>query len=270
MVITLKKLIEKSKEELENGNYELAIKYADEIRFDDKFYELAQFIKSKALILLDKYNDSLKILNELIRNNSYNELFWVDKLYCHVFLNEDEKAIKTLGEIDRVIDKKNKNLLLRVIRLSSLMNEYDFALKYCDYALEADPNFQEVLYEKAMIINNLDDKTELNQISNKLLELSDNSVLSLLGIFLLNLYSNNYRLAVDVVNSMDFSNFEDEDYEDLLKIAVYNHICDNFNVALLIMGDENLSMDDVLKVMLDFVDNGVDNGVIDGFQYFII
>lgn len=269
-MIILKKLIEKSKDEFENGNYELAIKYADEVRFDDKFYELAQFIKSSALIKLKKYDESLKILNELIRDDSYNELFWVDKLYCHVFLNEDEKAIKTLSEIDRIIDKKNKSLLLRVIRLSSLIGEYDMALKYCDYALDVDPNFQEVLYEKAMIVNKFDDKSEFNQISDKLMKLSDNSVLSLLGVFLLNLHSNNYRVAVDIINSMDFSNFEDDEYGELLKGVIYNQICDEFNVSLLIVDAEDLDLDDVLKVMLDFVDDGIDNGVVNGIQYFII
>lgn len=268
-MIILKEQIEKSIDEFKNKNYEEAIKILDEVDCSDDYYEIAQFIKSSCFLQLKQYSDSLSILDDLISKNPYDVLLWIDKLYCHIFLNEDEKALGVLDEIDRIVDKTDKSLLVQVARLSNLAGDNDRALKYCDYALAIDPDFKEALYEKASVVMDLKDNEEINQVSNKILELSDGNMVSVMPVFLINLFSKNYRVCVDLINNVDSGEFE-EDYVEMFKGLIYKQICEDNNACLLIVNAHELPIDDVLEVMLDFVENGKDYGEINNIHYFII
>lgn len=268
-MINLNEQIEKAKKEFKNRNYEESIRFIDEVDSTDDYYELAQFLKSSCLMQLKQYRESLAILNDLISKTPYNELLWIDKLYCHIFLHENEKAVKALDEIDRLIDKTDKSMLVQVARLSYLVGDYDKSLKYCDYALAIDPDFKEALYEKASVLMELDDDEETNQVLNRMRELSDNDLLGTMPVFLMNLFSKNYRTCVDLVNNVNQGEVDDEHME-MLKGLIYKQICDDNNACLLIVNAQELPIDDALDIMFDFVETGKDHGEINGIHYFII
>lgn len=268
-MINLNEQIEKAKEEFKNGNYEESIKCIDGVDSSDDYYEIAQFIKSSCLLKLKQYKESLLILNDLISKTPYEVLLWIDKLYCHIFLKEDEKAARALDEIDRLADKTDKSLLVQIARLSYLVGDYDMVLKYCDYALAIDPDFKEAWYEKASVLMELGDDKETNHALNRIRELSDNDLLGTMPVFLMNLFSKNYRTCVDLISNVNQGEVDDEHME-MLKGMIYKQICDDNNACLLIVNAQELPIDDVLDVMIDFVETGKDYGEINKIHYFII
>ena len=136
-------------------------------------------------------------------------------------------------------------------------------------ALEIDGEFREALYEKSFIAMRNDDSKALDEISEKFLGLSDSDLFSLMPAFLLKLFSKDYAACVDLIEKSDLNEF-DEEHVGMLKGIVYNQICREHSVALLVVNEENLSIDDALGALIDFVETGKTDGEIAGVQYFIL
>lgn len=259
--------IKKGKIEFENENYDKAISYFDEVENDDEYYQLAQLYKSGSLMELKEYEEALSILDMLIHTNPYEDILWVDKIRCHIYLHEDEKARKALKEMDRLVDRNNKSRLLTISKLYSILRDHENVIKYCDYALANDPDYKEALFEKAMALKQLKKFDELDNVSKKILEISDKDLLSLMPLFIIMIFSKKYRDALDILNNVEDD--EHDEYISMFKAGIYSRICDDYSINLLLVTPVKLSIDEILEIMLDFVEDGKDSGEIKGVQYFI-
>lgn len=262
-------MIDKGKIEFENGNYLEALGYFEQVGEDDEHYRYAQLFKANCLIELEKYEDSLQVVDSLISAEPYHKLAWFNKVLCHILLKDEKEAFKTLDHLMNLIDFKNKHDLVFIAKLYKLLGDYDNALKYCDAALEIDEYFKDALYEKSFAALRIDDDEAIKDVSDKLYQISNDDLFRLMPVFLLKLFSKDYRGCRDLINNSKRGEFEDE-HINILKGAVYNQICDDFCINLLIVNGEDLPIDDALDAMLDFVENGRDNGKIGKIQYFII
>ena len=261
--------IENGKNEFDNGNYEKALDHFKLVNSNNEHYEYAQLFVANCLMELKRYDDSLDIVDKLISLNPYNKLAWFNRALCQIFLKDEEKALATIGEIIRLIDLRSKYDLVFVAKLYKLLNIYDEALKFCDLALEIDENFKDALYEKSLVAMRLDDDELINDVWDRLLELSDGGPLGFMSVFILKLFSKNYSACIDLINGLDGDKFDDE-HIMMLKAMVYQQICEDLCVNLLVVNSEDFPLDDALDAMIDFVENKTDNGKINGVQYYII
>lgn len=261
--------IENGKNEFDNGNYEKALDHFKLVNSNNEHYEYAQLFVANCLMELKRYDDSLDIVDKLISLNPYNKLAWFNRALCQIFLKDEEKALATIGEILRLIDLRSKYDLVFVAKLYMLLNIYDEALKFCDLALEIDENFKDALYEKSLVAMRLDDDELINDVSDRLLELSDGGPLGFMSVFIIKLFSKNYSACIDLINGLDGDKFDDE-HIMMLKAMVYQQICEDLCVNLLVVNSEDFPLDDALDAMIDFVENKTDNGKINGVQYYII
>ena len=254
--------------EFKNKNYRKALEHFDRIGEGDEDYEYSLVYRIGCLIELKEYSDALKIINPLIEKNPYDELLWFDKATCHIFLNEDEKAFKAMNEIERIIDSGDKMRLVYVAKFYNMLGDYQKAIQYCDRALDIDECLREALHEKSLAGIHLDDADIIDSVADRLLELSDNDILSLTPVFLLRLFSKNYRGCLDLVENSDEDNVK-EDTLKLFKAIIYNRICDDLNVRIMLDREIDMSVDEALKVMFDFIDSGCDHGEVQGVSYMI-
>lgn len=270
MVIMMNIEIINGKNELVNENYEKAIKHFNKVGEDDEFFDFAQYLNATALKKLEKYREALSIFDDMISKNPRDVLVWVEKVFCHIYLKEDEKARESLKEIDRIADRGDKILLITIFKLYDLIDDYDNALRYCNYVLDIDPNCKEALYQKISILSvNDGDEEELNLVCDKLMDISDGKLLSLMPVFLVKLFLGNYRDCLDIIGKFD----EEVEYEksiEMLKGALYNRMIDDLGINLLTFDIKELSVEDALSVLLDFVETGKNTGKINGIHYLII
>ena len=268
MIIVNNEII-KGKQEFKNGNYEKALGHFENVGEDNEFYGYAQLFCANCLMELKRYDDALKIVNVLILQNPYNKLAWFNKVLCYIFSDDEKNALNIMDDVISVVDMGDKYDLVFLAKLYKLLHCYDDALRYCNMALEIDGEFREALYEKSFIAMRNDDSKALDEISEKFLGLSDSDLFSLMPAFLLKLFSKDYAACVDLIEKSDLNEF-DEEHVGMLKGIVYNQICREYSVALLVVNEENLSIDDALGALIDFVEMGKTDGEIAGVQYFIL
>ena len=261
--------IKKGRSEFKQKNYKKALNYFEKIKEDDNDYEYAIIFKISCLIELKQYGDALKLINPLIEDNPYDELLWFDKVTCHIFLKEDEKALKALNEVERVVDSSDKRRLVYVAKFYNMLGVYDKALEYCDKSLAIDENFRDALHEKSHVAIRLDDVEMIDELANKLFEISDNDILSLTPVFLLKLFAKKYKESLIVIEDC----IDDENKEEtlvLFKTIIYKQLCEDLNAQILLTEEIDLSIDQALKLMFEFKESGKQDGEIQGVSYFIV
>lgn len=268
-MIILNDEIIKGKKEFKNGNYDEALVHFENIGEEDEYYGYAQLFCANCLMELKRYDDALKIVNVLILRNPYNKLAWFNKVLCYIFSDNENQALGIMDDVISVVDMGDKYDLVFLAKLYKLLHCYDDALKYCNMALEIDGEFREALYEKSFIAMRNDDSKALDEISEKFVGLADSDLFSLMPAFLLKLFSKDYATCVDLIENSDLSEFDDEHVE-MLKGIVYNQICKEHSIGLLVVNEENISIDDALKALIEFVEDGKTDGEIAGVQYFIL
>lgn len=260
--------IKKGRSEFKQKNYKKALNYFEKIKEDDKDFEYATVFKISCLIELKQYGDALKLINPLIESNPYDELLWFDKVTCHIFLKEDEKALKALGEVERIVDNEDKSRLVYVAKFFNKLEVYDKAVEYCDKSLAIDENFKDALHEKSHAAIRLDDSEMIDEIADKFFEISKKDILSLTHVILLKLFAKNYSEALKIVeNSVDDENKKET--SQLFKLIIFKQICEDLDVQIWVNDVVDLSIDDALKLMLEFVESGKNHGIIKGVSYYI-
>jgi hypothetical protein len=150
-----------------------------------------------------------------------------------------------------------------------MLEDYPKVIEFCNRALEVDRNYREALLEKSFAALQLDDFDMVNSISDRLLEISDGNILSLTPVFMLKLFSKDYAGCLDLINSSVDDDVKSETIE-LFKSVIYNKLSEDLSAQILMTQKIEISVDDALKLMLDFKEHGVDSGRINGVQYFIV
>ena len=267
--MNLKTNINKGINYFENGNYKKALKCFNTVESDDRDYESATLYKIYCLIELKEYKKALKIINPLIEKTPYSELLWFSKVSCHLFLNEDEKAFKALGEIERIINRSDKFKLVYIAKMYNLLNDFERALKFCDEALAIDTNFKEALHEKSLIGIGMEDDKMINEVADKLLLTCEDDFISILPVFLLKIFSKNYRQAFNLIENTSKENVNPDTVE-LFKSIVYKRICDDLTISILTVNEGQLSVDEGLLALFDFVEHKKESGMIGDVQYYIV
>lgn len=255
--------------EFKQKNFIKALKHFDRIREGDDDYEYSLPFRISCLIELKRYVEALDYLNPLIEKNPYDELLWFDKVTCHIFLNEDKKAYGALEAIERIVDPNDKARLLFVAKFYNRLNDYPKVIEYCNKALEIDKDYKEALMEKSFAALRLDDMEMINEIADRLLDISDDDIFSLTPVLMLKLFSQDYRGFLDVLEGSDDDDVKAET-ANLLKSLLYNRICEDLSAQILLTRDIEISVDEALEIILEFKEKGKDCGMIYDAQYFVI
>ena len=261
--------IRKGKEDFENGNYEDALVHFENVGADDINYDYAQLFKSNCLMELKRYGEALETVDSILEANPKNKLAWFCKVLCHIFSHDEKNALKSMNQLIHVVDMDDKYDLVFLAKAYKLLECYDEALKYCDMALDIDENFSDALHEKAFIGMKMDDTEILNQVSEKLLSVSDGGVLSLMPVFLIKLFSKEYSFCLDLIKNGSFNEFHEKNIE-MFKGIIYKQICEDYSVNLLVLNGDDLSIDEALEALIGFVENGKSEGQIGEAHYFIL
>ena len=262
-------IIEQGILEFKEKNYEKSLLCFEKIGVGEDKFEIVQIYRVSCLIKLKRYGEALDVINRLIEKNPYEELLWHEKVRCHIFLDEDEKAFSALGELERIVDRNDKEYLVDIARLYYLLGDYDKVVEYCDLALKIDGNYKVALYEKALAASNLEDDQLIDEVSDSILNVSDNDLISILPVFLLKLFSKKYEDCLDLIENIECDDLK-KGHCDLFKGIVYNRMSDDFNAQLLLADEIDLSIDEAIGLMLEFKKFGKDFGEIRGVSYFIL
>ncbi len=251
--------------EFEKENYEKALNHLECVNPTDKNYRASIAFRISSLVKLERYNDALSVINPLIEKDPYDELLWFEKAACHINLHEKKKAYSAMESLERVVDPTNKQKILLVARLYRMLHNESKTIEFCDKALEIDENYQDALNEKVFALVNSDDKEAIDDVSERWIKVSDKRIISLIPIFFLKLFSKDFRGCFELVNEY----CDDEEMGEMLKAAIYKDLTDELNAELLLTQKIEITLDEALKLMLDFKEHGKDFGKIHGVQYFI-
>lgn len=256
-------------EEFENESYDCALKHFESIGQDDDDYEISLLYKISCLIQLKRYSEALSLSNQLIEKYPNEFPLWFDKARCHILLKEDREVESAMNHLERIVDGTNKVDLLYMAKLFNFLHDNSKALEYVNRALEIDGNYLDALDEKFLTAVQLRDKKSQEEAIVKLYDISDKNLIDSMPLFFMKLFSKDYRGALDLLNDVNVQT-EDENYVELYKGAIYKHLTDDLNAQLML--DENIELDveDAIRIMLEFKENGTDHGQIHGVNYFVL
>ena len=241
---------ELGRNEFREENYRGALAHLENIERGDDDYEISLLYRISSLIHLKRYSEALSFINPLIEKNPNEFLLWYDKL-------------------ERVVDTSNKEDLLCIAKLYKFLNDDLKVIEYADKALTIDENYRDALYEKSFAAFSLDDEAMMDDVTEKLYNISDKSLLSSTPMFLVKLFSKDYRGALGLLDNV----VDDEmgkEHIDMLKAVVYQHLTEDLSAQLMFSQKIELDIDDALKIMFDFKDNGRDHGEVNGVSYYIL
>lgn len=261
--------IEQGKLEFENKNFNEALKHFNQVKKDENGYKLGQIYKVDCLMELKQYNEALEIIDMLIEEAHDVEIFWAEKVRCHLFLNEDVKALEALKELERLCGDDDKKAFVRIAKLYSILDVNDKVIEYCDKALTIDENYKEALYEKLLVAYSIQDDEMIDDVSEDLLRISDNTLISILPLIMMDIFSEKYERALDLIENCGLGDI-DEEHRQLLKSGVYKRICDDLNAQIMVSEKIDLDIRDAVGLMLEFKETGKDRGEVNGVQYFIM
>ena len=264
----MKNEIKKGISEYRNKNYKKALRHFDKVSTETNEYAHVLVYKVSCLMALKRYREALKILNVLIKREPHEDVWQIEKTWCLVFLKEYDEAGVSLRKLEDIVDVKNKKNLLQVAKLYNVLGNDVKVMEYADKALEIDENYQDALLEKVTVLGRTHDRQEIDKVSDKLLEISDKKLLSIMPIFLLKLFSDDYQGAFDLLNKCEDDEI-DEGHIELLKSSIYNRMVENLNVSIYTSREIELTVEEVLDLMLDYHKSGTDSGQIHGVQYSI-
>jgi tetratricopeptide (TPR) repeat protein len=265
----MKDIIEQGISEFKEKNYETSLSCFEKVNEDDEGFDIAQVYRFSCLIELNRHDEALRIVNGLIEKDPYEKLLWHEKVRCHIFLNEDEKALGALKELERIVELNDKEYLVEIARLYYLLDNYHKVVEYCDLALKVDKDYKVALYEKALAASSLEDDEMIDDVSKSILSISNNDLFSILPVFLLKLFSKKYEDCLNLVENCEDDDLK-HDYGELFKGIIYNRMSDDLNAQILLADEIDLSVDDAIKLMLEFKKSGRDFGEVHGVSYFIL
>ena len=266
MVINLNLEIEKAKKEFDEKNYEKALEILDGIEVENEYQKLVMMMKIVCLMALKRYEDSLSIIDSGIEEFPYDDFLWFRKVECHYFSGDEKKAFKSLGELERIVNKDDKQTLIILSKEFELVDDYKNALKYCDMALAIDENFIEAVRQKSMIACSIKDHDMMSDCADKLLELYDEDIYKVLLPLMLKMFSGRYKDCLEIIDSVDIL---DEEHEEMLKAGIYNQMCEDLEIEIKTSAPIEMTVDEVLDLLFKYHYDGVNHGEIKGALYMI-
>ena len=268
MVKIMNDKIKQDNIEFEKKNYQNALNCLNQVHKNEYGYKFSLIVKLDSFMRLKKYDEALKIIDLIIEESPHIEIFWAEKVRCHLFLNEDAKALDALKELEKLCGDEDKEGFVRIARFYSILNENDKVIENCDNALKVDENYLPALYEKMLATSFLKDEKMIDDISEYILNASDNDLLSMLPVIMINLFSENYEKALELIENCELGEI-DEEHRQLLKGAVYKRICDDLNAQIMLSEKVDLDVRDAVRLMLEFKETGKDHGEFNGVEYYI-
>ena len=259
--------IEKGKKEYDEKNYKRALDYFDKVSCDDENYAYLVIFKINALMELEEYEKCLKFLNSLIGDDPYEEVFWYEKIRCHIFLDQDENALNALHEFERLIDKDDKYFVLSVAKFYDLLDDSQNALKYCNKAIGLDGNYEEAFMLKSQIAGSLDDNDMIVECAEKLIQLAEGNMIKLMLPFLLHLFVGNFRRSYEIISMM---NGVDGEHQEMLKGVIYKQMCEDLNVSIGFSFPVNADIDEILNLLFKYRYDGVKSGTFKDADYIVV
>lgn len=266
MVIILNLKIEEAKKEFDDKNYVGALEILNGEEFEDEYFKLVMFLKIGCLRGLNRFDEALMVINSAIEKCPFEDIFWAQKVQCHYFNGEKRNAVRALVELERIVDRNDERALVDVSELFSLVGDDEKALKYCDMALSIDGDFVDAVRQKSMIAGSLKDYDMMSDCADRLLELYDKDILKLSIPFMLKLFSKRYDDALSIVNSVGVL---DDEHELLLKSAIHNAMAEDLNIEIRTSAPVEITIDEVLRIFMDYHYRGVQGGEICGANYLI-
>lgn len=255
------------KKEFDDGNFEGALKSLECIKSDDSDYKFALMLKYNCLMGLECYHDALSIINLLISENPYVLLLWFDKVKCHYFLDDLDSSINALNHAERLVDFDDFDEIICFVKLCNMVGEYEIALKYCNFILDIDKTHVDALLEKSLIVTILNDKDMMNDCGNKLLEVCDGTLSSLMVPFALKLFSGRYKDCFDVI--LKISRLDLKMCEILKKVLYTQMLCD-LDIQIWMDCNVGLSIDESINLLMDYHYEKIEFGEIRDVKFIII
>ncbi len=267
MVINLKSKIEEAKKEFDDENYEKALEILDAGNFGEEYSKLVLILKIGCLRGLKQFDEALAVINSAIEKFPYEDFFWARKVECHYFNDENDAAIKALDELERIMDRDDRDAILLVSNISHLIGENERALKYCDMALAIDENWIEAVDQKAMIASSLRDYDMMSDCADRLLELYDEDIMKVMIPLMLKIFSKRYDDALSIIKGVDVL---DDEHDLLLKSALFNAMSEDLRVKIGTSSPVEITMDDALGILMDYHYGGEQLGKVCGVDYMVL
>lgn len=260
--------IKKGRIKFDDENYEEALKYFNEVSEDDEDYMYVLIFKITCLMELERYDKALFLIESLLKEDPGDELLLYEKIRCHIALCENNEALVTLKIFEKIISSDDKRMILCVSKFYKVLGDYDNALKFCNCALEIDENFEEAIREKSLIGIGLNDYDIIDSSADKLSEIIGNRGMGMISVFMLKLYVSKFDDCISIIENLE-GDFKDNTLL-LLKSIVYKELCETLGVNLHVVGDVDIPVDEAIKLLKGYADNGVDKGIVCGVGFEII
>ena len=258
--------IMEAKKEFENKNYEKVLEILDGIEGDAENIKFAIILRVASLRFLQRHDEALNVIDSAIEKYPYEEFLWSSKVEIHYFNNQKDKAIESLGQFERIIDKKDKRALVEIAGKFDLVGDYENALKYCDMALDIDENFIEAVRQKALTAVSLKDHKMESECADKLLEIEGKSMINSMIPFMLKLFARRYKDALDIIESTE--DFTDE-HKELMIGSIYNRMSEDLKIEIRTSAPIDLVINDALSLLFGYYYDDIVSGDIHGVRYFI-
>ena len=260
--------IDKGRIEFNDENYEKALTYFDAVSEDDEDYDYVLIFKITCLMELEKYDKALFLIDSLLAEDGEDELLLYEKIRCHIAMDEKADALITLRKFERIMPKDNKNMILDVTRFYKFLGEYKKALRLCNMALYIDEDFEEAIYEKALIGIALNNENIIDNSANRLLDIVEDDRYRILPIFLLKMYCGKYDDCINIIDDLE-DQFQDETC-DMLRTVVFNQLCEKLDVNIHLTEDIDLSVSEAIGILLDYEQTGIKYGIVNDVNFIIM
>ena len=268
MVITVDSKINKGRIEFNDENYEKALSYFDTVAEDDEDYDYVLIFKITCLMELERYDKALFLIDSLLAEDSDDELLLYEKIRCHIALDERSEALSTLKKFERIIPKDNKNVMLDISRFYKFLGEFKSALRFCNLALSIDGDFEEAIYEKALVAIAMGNDEIADKCANKLLDVAGDDKYKIIPIFMLKINCGKLRDCVGIIDSLE-DKFQDNTC-NMLRIVVYNQLREKLDVNVHLTNDVDLSVSEAIDLLLDYEQTGVKWGFVNDVGFIIM
>ncbi len=269
MVKHMDSKINKGRIEFNHANYEKALNYFDSVSDSDENYAYVLIFKITCLMELERYDKALFLIDSMIEDDPQDEFLLYEKIRCHVALGEKSESYKALKRFEQILDYSNKQLLVDVCRFYINLEDYKNALKYCDLALNIDSHFKEALKLKASIAIALDDVSVVDKCADELWSLVGHDDATIISVFLLKIYSGEFRDCLRVIERIK-NDLDDEEVGEVLKTLIFNLMSERLNVQINFTDEVDISVDEALDLLFDYDEKGINYGIVNDAGYVIM